>query len=102
MEDIIDNTSVFTELSPAVIENGDGALTDVKVPFVKAEYESSDDSFRNGNAELVIDMTTQAQQVFSKLVVLYRGLPKEMFVNRVLLNKGIVRSNSRKLSQDAI
>ena len=99
MEDTIDNTPVFTELSPAVIKNEDGALTDVKVPFVKAEYESSDDSFRNGNTELVIDMATQAQQVFNKLVVLYRGLPKEMFVNRVLLNEAsceVTLENYRK------
>ena len=73
-----------------MIKNGDGALTDVKVPFVKAEYECSDDSFRNGNTELVIDMATQAQQVFNKLVVLYSRVATVR--EKVLENEKISRS----------
>ena len=61
---------------------------DVKVLLVKQEHESSDNSFRNfRNDYIEADMTTQAQQVFTKLVALFRGLPREMFVNRVLLNE---------------
>ena len=72
-------------------------MTEVKVPLVKPEHESSDYSFRNDY--IVADMTTQAQQVFTKLVALFRGLPREMFVNRVILNEAsceVTLENYRK------
>ena len=56
MEDTDDNPPVFTKLSSAVIENENGALTEVKVPLVKTEHESSDNGFRNDYIEA--DMTT--------------------------------------------
>ena len=74
-----DNEShVLTELTPVVIENVYGEMTEAKVPY------------RNDNCNTDSSIDAEAAspaQTYNTLMVLYRGLPKEMFVNRVVLNK---------------
>lgn len=101
----------FIELTPVMLSSGDGERTDVTVPVSVSVAGAN-----NGNTTLLKTMTIttdtsdttspltvkteclsdnnddddisdQGGIVYRSLQALYRGLPKEMFVNRILLNE---------------
>lgn len=102
----------FIELTPVMLSSGDGERTDVKVPVsVSAAGANTDNTTllktitnttdtSNITSPLTVkteclsdniddddDISDQGGIVYRSLQALYRGLPKEMFVNRILLNE---------------
>lgn len=88
----------LTELTPVSVLNEFGELTDVKVPYHSSQdsyipdaqqryCENGDELNYNTPYDDVEDVCGDADEVeIRQLTVLFRGLPKEMFVNRLLLN----------------
>lgn len=95
----------FIELTPVMLSSGDGERTDVKVPVsVNTDNTTLSKTMANTNGTSDIispltlkieclsddnddDISDQGGIVYRSLQALYRGLPKEMFVNRILLNE---------------
>ena len=107
-----EETKQYTELTPVMLETSQGFRTEVKIPYISQspEYTSAQNleaySCTNVNDA---DQTYDAEEtnysnrqdddgdydeniVYKGLVALYRGLPKEMFVNRILLNEASCES----------
>lgn len=115
-----DETIQLTELTPVVLESSDGEQTEVKVPCpaasnpshypasaatsqppedVTATLQNCNDGAESDQSDDVADFFTDNAE-YRRLQSLFRGLPKEMFVNRILLNEascevklGEIRSN---------
>lgn len=64
----------LTELTPVSLINVKQECTDVKVPYA-VDVAIYDDADNNENI------------LYNQLQILYRGLPKEMFVSRILRNE---------------
>ena len=101
----------FIELTPVMLSSGGGERTDVKVPVSVSAADANTDNTTlsktiTGTSDtsdtispLTLkteclsdnndddDMSDQGGIVYRSLQALYRGLPKEMFVNRILLNE---------------
>ena len=102
----LDESVHLTEQTPVILESSDGKQTEVKVAChsvpVTLQHLSSvtnqiseEDSSTLQNCNVKIE-SVQSDEDFDsitdspeyrRLQSLYRGLPKEMFVNRILLNK---------------
>ena len=120
-----EETRIYTELTPVMLETSQGYRTEVKVPVTPRGIESiectnvdttgadsydtftavatcnisqSDYSMYVSNSvgapdEVYVKTESQNEDdyndniVYNGLVALYRGLPKEMFINRILLNE---------------
>ena len=85
---------VYTKLTPAQQVNANVDLTDVKVPY-DGQSTDNDNLLSNGqNSEVESvfageqsEEQTEFQELYQTLEDLFKDLPKEMFVNRVLLNE---------------
>ena len=102
----LDESVHLTELTPVILESSDGQQTEVKVAChsvpVTLQHLSSvtnqiseEDSSTLQNCNVKVE-SVQSDEDFDsitdspeyrRLQSLYRGLPKEMFVNRILLNE---------------
>lgn len=72
----------LTELTPVGLIDVKQECTDVKVPFT-VDVAIYDDADNNENI------------LYNQLQILYRGLPKEMFVSRILRNEAsVLRSHT--------
>ena len=79
-----DGTPAFTQLTPVQLVNKNGDLTDAKVPYEPYESQfTDDDEYEQQDYE----QDTEYQEVLNKLQGLFKGLPREMFVIRLLLNE---------------
>lgn len=79
-----DGTPAYTQLTPVQLVNKNGDLTDAKVPYEPYESQvTDDDEYEQQDYE----QDTEYQEVLNKLQGLFKGLPREMFVNRLLLNE---------------
>ena len=91
------DSQVFTELTPVQMVNADNDQTDVKAPVsnfmdtayqIKKEVDIDNNSGAtefSDNYEGNLDTSDQPEHVlYARLQTLFRGLPKEMFINRVL------------------
>ena len=96
----------LTEQTPVILESSDGKQTEVKVAchsvpvtlqhlssVTNQIYEEDSSTLQNCNVKIEsvqsgedFDSITDSPE-YRRLQSLYRGLPKEMFVNRILLNK---------------
>lgn len=77
----------YTELMPVTLVNYDNDITDVKVPFMSTQ--ASENDIPNGQQYPVLDeenYPTPSETEITQLLVLFRGLPREMFINRILVN----------------
>ena len=84
------SSPVYTQLTPVQLLNHDGHQTDVKVPYDGQNNEFGIDFPNDQNSEaksVSAEEKTEFQELFDKLKELFKGLPREMFVNRVLLNE---------------
>ena len=84
------SSPVYTQLTPVQLLNHDGHQIDIKVPYDGQNNEFGIDFPNNQNSEaesVSVEEKTEFQELFDKLKELFKGLPREMFVNRVLLNE---------------
>ena len=98
-----DSPKQYTELTPVTWLNSDDEITDVKVPYTSLSQLSEND-IPNAQRPPILLQTlennvsnsqqpdsqeemypTPPEMEISQLMVLYRGLPKEMFINRILV-----------------
>ena len=98
-----DSPKQYTELTPVTWLNSDYEITDVKVPYTSLSQLSEND-IPNAQRPPILLQTlennvsnsqqpdsqeemypTPPEMEISQLMVLYRGLPKEMFINRILV-----------------
>ena len=102
----LDESVHLTELTPVILESSDGQQTEVKVachsvpvtlqhlsPVTNQISEEDSSTLQNCNVKVEsvqldedFDSITDSPE-YRRLQSLYRGLPKEMFVNRILLNE---------------
>ena len=102
----LDESVHLTELTPVILESSDGQQTEVKVAchsvpvtlqhlssVTNQIYEEDTSTLQNCNVKVEsvqsdedFDSITDSPE-YRRLQSLYRGLPKEMFVNRILLNE---------------
>lgn len=83
----MNESPTLTELTPVIMENEYGEMTEAKVPYTNQSNTGSNKEDLHTDTGTDADDDLVAQTVYCKLVILYRGLPKEMFVSRVLLNE---------------
>lgn len=83
----LDGAPDFTELSPVQLINENGESTDAKVPYEPYEPHENQVPDDGEYEQQVYEQDTEYQEILNKLHELFKGLPREMFVNRLLLNE---------------
>ena len=90
--DISQECADLTELTPMTVLNNDGEETELKVPsssgayhHVKQETSENDEGVFTDDDIDPLDQQPE-QLLYIRLQTLYRSLPKEMFIGRILKN----------------
>lgn len=77
----------YTELTPTTMVNSDNEITDVKIPYISTQMSENDiPNAQQPPVSQEENYPTPSENEINQLLVLFRGLPRDMFINRILVN----------------